>query len=144
MTKITALHSYTYLSGHDVVIWSPGHSCKASVEKHHFSFLGAIWFPWKSEDGDAQEVNSAFFNLTMTWNWNMTRMYMTRTAELNIAVVKQFWVTSVWKFNFEKIIQIWPGFSNSAVNFVLLRVFVLKYSHCVSAINYCHRDLPRS
>ena len=88
MTKITALHSYvsTYLLGHDLGFWSPGHSYKA-VEKHHCSCLGAIRFPCKSEDGDGQEVNSAFLSLTMTQNWDVTRMYTTRTAGLNIAVV---------------------------------------------------------
>lgn len=83
---ITALHSYanTYLLGHDLGFWLPGHLYEASLEKHHCICLGAICFPRKSEDGDGQEIKSASLNLTLTQNWNV---YLTRTAGLNVAAV---------------------------------------------------------
>lgn len=84
---ISALHSYanTYLLRHHPGSWSPGHLYEASFEKHHCICLGAICLPWKSEDGDGQEIKSAFLNLTLTQNWNA---YMTRTAGLDVAVVQ--------------------------------------------------------
>lgn len=81
---ITALHSYVNLLRHDLEFWLPGHLYEASFEKHPCICLGATCFPWKAEDGDGQEIKSAFLNLTLTQNCNV---YMTKTAGLNGAVV---------------------------------------------------------